>query len=75
MRPNDHATADPLADRTRNRCRRLLITLLGEGGMQRFLRQPQPDLGDRTGTELLQTDPEDLFRRLKAIGKNSPYEP
>lgn len=50
---------------TRSDCIRMMIRLVGEGGMQSFLKSQQPALGDRTGAELLQHDPMDLLRRLK----------
>ena len=61
--------------RTRARCESLLIASQGEGGMRVFLRQSQPDLGNRTGAELLETDPDDLLRRLEAIVENNPCQP
>ncbi len=79
MNPSDHQGRRDYRhddERTRARCLRLLIAHMGEGGMRMFLRQPQPDLGERTGAELLGTDPDDLLRRLGAIeAKNHPYEP
>lgn len=60
--------------RTRSHCLRLLTVHLGEGGMRMFLRQPQPDLGNRTGAELLESDPDDLLHRLKAIVENNPCQ-
>jgi hypothetical protein len=50
---------------TRSDCIRMMIRLVGEGGLQSFLKSQQPALGDRTGAELLQHDPMDLLRRLK----------
>jgi hypothetical protein len=50
---------------TRSDCLRIIIRLVGEGGVASFLKSQQPALGDRTGAQLLQDDPVDLRRRLK----------
>ena len=46
---------------------RHLETKLGAEGVQWFLQTRQPDLDDRTGAELLQTDPAALLARLKRL--------
>jgi hypothetical protein len=50
---------------TRSDCIRIITRLVGEGGLQSFLKSQQPALDDRTGAQLLQNDPEELLRRLK----------
>jgi hypothetical protein len=53
--------------RDRRRCERLLRAHLGEGGFQEFLRNRQPDLGERTGRELLDGHPVELLARLEMM--------
>lgn len=50
---------------TRSDCLRIIMRLVGEGGVPSFLKSQQPALGDRTGAQLLQDDPMELLRRLK----------
>jgi hypothetical protein len=50
---------------TRSDCLRIIIRLVGEGGVASFLKSQQPALDDSTGAQLLQNDPVDLLRRLK----------
>jgi hypothetical protein len=50
---------------TRCDCIHIIRRLVGEGGVQPFLTSQQPALGDRTGAQLLQNDPEELLRCLK----------
>lgn len=50
---------------TRSDCLRIIMRLVGDGGVESFLKCQQPALGDRTGAELLQDDPVDLLRLLK----------
>jgi hypothetical protein len=52
---------------TRSDCIRMMIRLVGEGGLQSLLKSQQPALGDRTAAELLQHDPMELARRLKLL--------
>jgi hypothetical protein len=68
------ATARATNDQARNRahlgstrcdCLRIIMRLVGEGGVPSFLKGQQPALGDRTGAQLLQDDPVDLLGRLK----------
>jgi hypothetical protein len=51
----------------REHCLVVINRLQGEDGVAAFLRAPQPALGDRTGGQLLQADPEELLRRLQAL--------
>jgi hypothetical protein len=44
---------------------RIIIRMVGDGGVQSFLKSRQPALGDRTGGDLLQNDPCELLKRLR----------
>jgi hypothetical protein len=49
----------------RSDCIRIIMRIVGEGGVSSFLTSQQPALGDRTGAQLLQDDPMELLRHLK----------
>jgi hypothetical protein len=51
----------------RSECLRIITRLVGDAGAQSFLQCRQPTLGDRTGGELLQNDPDELQRRLRRL--------
>lgn len=51
----------------REHCVAVIKRLQGEDGIAAFLRTPQPALGDLTGGQLLQADPDGLLRRLQAL--------
>jgi hypothetical protein len=48
----------------RAKCLKLLTAHIGEGGVREFLRQRQPSFDDRLGSDILQSDPQELLRRL-----------
>lgn len=50
-----------------NRREALAIVERLVGTVEAFLDTPQPDLGDRTGRELLEQDPGELLRRLREL--------
>lgn len=54
----------------RKECFRLLGLIIGHEGIPAFLSTPQPALEDRTGAQLLKSDPGALLRRLKMLEKN-----
>jgi hypothetical protein len=62
---NDQARNRAHLGSTRNDCLRIIMRLVGEGGVPSFLSSQQPALGDCTGAELLQNDPIELLRCLK----------
>ena len=57
----------PTPPSARDESIRLIARLVGDAGVQSFLRCRQPALGDRTGADLLQNDPSELLRRLRLI--------
>ncbi len=60
---------------TRSDCLRIIIRLVGEGGVSSFLSSQQPALGDRTGAQLLQDDPMELLRRMKWLdARNDDFD-
>lgn len=55
------------ASAARRECRRMIVAMVGPGGLEAFLQSPQPALDDRTGSELMESDPAALLERLKAL--------
>lgn len=51
----------------RRECKRIIIASVGQGGFEAFLKAHQPAQEDRTGQELLQSDPAALLKRLRAL--------
>jgi hypothetical protein len=61
--PDERRTSSPATDRSESL--RIISRLVGDAGVQSFLKCRQPALGDRTGGELLQHDPGELLKRLR----------
>jgi hypothetical protein len=57
------------ASKARLECYRLLGRLIGHKAIPQFLKTQQPALEDRTGAQLLETDPASLLMRLQALKK------
>jgi len=55
------------ADRARKRCIKLMRGILGDGGLQSFLKSPQPAYDDLTGDQILVRDPHGLLAKLQEI--------
>jgi len=51
----------------RRQCLDLLQDIVGAEGVPRFLRSRQPDMEDKTGSELLNREPERLLLHLKSL--------
>lgn len=56
-----------MSRRDRKECFRILARLIGYAGIPQFLKTPQPALEDRTGQQLLESDPSALLTRLQAL--------
>lgn len=54
----------------RAKCLKLLSAHLGEGGVREFLRNRQPSFQDRLGSEILQSDPQELLRKLVLLDRH-----
>ena len=59
--------------RTIKRCLHLLRSYLGEGGRDAFLATSQPELEYKTGTELLNEDPEALLSLIESRLEGGNY--
>lgn len=56
-------------------CLRVLKTLIGPAAVPSFLAVPQPALEDRTGRQLLDSDPVRLLKRLRGLQKETEAAP
>lgn len=59
------------AKHVRRDCLATLRRAVGDGGVEAFLRAPQPALGDRTGAELLESEPKALLERLRELERGA----
>lgn len=55
------------AAKARKEAKRLIIAEVGPGGFEAFLKARQPALEDRSGAELMNSDPAALLVRLRAL--------
>ena len=51
----------------RSQCQTIIARLVGDAGVQAFLRTPQPDLNDLTGGQLLQDNQSELLQLLRNL--------
>ena len=59
------------ADKARKQCIKLLRGMLGNGGLQAFLKCPQPAYDDLTGDQVLVRDPHGLLARLEELDRGA----
>ena len=59
----------------RSECIKAIERLAGPAGFQAFLKTSQPDLGDRTGGQMLQDSPSELLRLLRNLdAQNADFD-
>ncbi len=59
----------------RNECIKAIERLAGPAGVQAFLKTSQPDLGDRTGGQMLQDSPSELLQLLRSFeAQNADFD-
>ena len=59
----------------RSQCLKIIASLVGDAGVQAFMKTSQPDLGDRTGGQMLQDSPSELLRLLRNLeAQNADFD-
>ena len=58
----------------RSQCLKIIASLVGDAGIQAFLKTSQPDLGDRTGGQMLQDSPSELLQLLNAREAQNDFD-
>jgi hypothetical protein len=64
-----------MSRKSRREIFKILANLIGQEGIPAFLRTRQPALGDRTGRELLKSDPVGLLERVRMLEKEMEGAP
>ena len=53
------------ASKASAKCKQMIVAAVGPGGFEAFLKARQPALDEKTGAELLKSEPSRLLQRLR----------